>query len=180
MLPAVLRINLLTLAYEFKVENKALKERLLPSWSFSSNRVSKEFMDAQRLASHAFMSHKFRLRAEHSPYKEAMAQKEDVILWRSSSFITVLWKKIKWMSRKSSNPLRKNDITPSFSKEFDDLLSIDQEDYPLYPTWIDFDGLGRKRLFKLPVYPWYVRGIHKRFLLTLKRNSSTILNLAEK
>ncbi|KAF7149343.1 hypothetical protein RHSIM_Rhsim03G0104900 [Rhododendron simsii] len=71
--------------------------------------VSKEFMDTQRLATHAFMSHKFRLRAEHLglhkaicvllgwksevapdvstwvpdpiPYKEAMAQKEDIILW---------------------------------------------------------------------------------------------------
>lgn len=70
---------------------------------------SKEFMDTQRLAMHAFMSHKFRLRAEHLglhkaicvllgwksrvapdvttwfpehiPDKEAMAQKEDLILW---------------------------------------------------------------------------------------------------
>ncbi|KAE9457522.1 hypothetical protein C3L33_10573, partial [Rhododendron williamsianum] len=36
-MPAVLRTNLLTPAYEFKLENKALKERLLPSWSFSSS-----------------------------------------------------------------------------------------------------------------------------------------------
>lgn len=72
-----------------------------------SSSVSKEFRDTQRLATHAFMSHRLRAEhlglhkaicvllgwksevapdvitwvPEHIPYKEATAQKEDVIIW---------------------------------------------------------------------------------------------------